>query len=86
MMDGMKIARERLLYSFVEDEGDRMNIVPEYYYVSACSCMPVVRWNHVKVSKIVFEGLLVGLRSKTTLRRYIEHMSFTISFFVGSRA
>ena len=32
MMDGMKIALERLLYSFAEDEGDRMNIVPEYYY------------------------------------------------------
>lgn len=68
MMDGMKIARERLLYSLVEDEGDRMNIMPEYCYVSACSCMSVVRWNHVKVCEIVFEDLLVGLQSNTTLR------------------
>ena len=30
MMDGMNVARERLLYSLVEDEGDRMNIMPEY--------------------------------------------------------
>lgn len=29
-MDGMKVARERLLYSLVEDEEDRMNIMPEY--------------------------------------------------------
>lgn len=40
-----------------------MNIMPEYYYASACSCMPVVRWNHVKVCDSVSAG---RLRSKTT--------------------